>query len=463
MTKLSISIFTCFLFCFSTHLLSQSVNYDDVVVIVNDSSPVSITIGNYFAAARGIPPNRILHVQAPDQETIDSLEFETMRSQIEAGLMVGNLLDTVNYLVTTKGMPLRISRNGACDSLPTGYSAARCTCVEGELPLILGPESGEILQNGLGPNYYASADRHFDRDTFGIFLVSRLDGFTEQDVKDLIDRSGPGQMYSRPNARMVSDVSHVNPSDMVVWNNFISQLDANMQGTGVTFYSDPDSSVAMPPQQNLVGYYGVHYQPDLVQLGHTWEPGAMAYLHYDRPASTFDANNNPQGYLLLGDLINEGASVAIGYVFPGYLSPSTMASEMFPRYFDTLAMPRYNAAEAFYMGSNFLSNSAVMIGDPKTSVMADIQARVVIADENPLLIYPNPNQGRFVVQGDLPGGESILEVRNQLGQLVMQKAVNHAGGLFHQEIDLESAANGMYFLSLQRGDKRLVKKVVVEN
>ena len=387
MIKASIKIFTCLLFYLATPLHAQTVNYDDVAVIVNDSSPVSVSIGNYFATARSIPASRILHVQVPDRETIDSLEFNDLRSQVEASLMTGNLLDTVNYLVTTKGMPLRVSRGGGCDSSVFSNSVLKCSCVESELPLILGPEAGEILQNAYTPNNYASADRHFDRDTFGIFLVTRLDGFTEQDVKDLIDRTGPDQKYSPVNAHMVSDLSYVIVSEIAIWNNFNAMLATNMQPTGVSFFYDPDSMAYLPPQQNLLGYYGVHYRPDLVQLGHTWEPGAMAYLHNNPAARTFDASNNPQGHLLLGDLLNDGASVAIGYVYPIYLSPSTMAFDMFPRYFDTLAMPRYNAAEAFYMGSNFLSNTAVMIGDPKTSVMADIPAAVVVGEENPLYVY----------------------------------------------------------------------------
>ena len=56
-----------------------------------------------------------------------------------------------------------------------------------------------------------------------------------------------------------------------------------------------------------------------------------------------------------------------------------------------------------------------------------------------------------------------MEVRNQLGQLVMQKTVKHAGGLFHEEIDLQNVTSGLYFLRLQRGEELLVKKLVVEN
>lgn len=461
MVKTSISIFTCFLFYFSSSLHAQTVNYDDVAVIVNDSSAVSVSIGNYFASARNIPANRIIHLQVPAQETIDSLQFEDLRSQLEAALIMGNLLDTVNYLVTTKGMPLQVSRQGACDSAITGFSVQKCTCLENELPLIFSPLSADILQDGHANNYFNQANRHFDRDTFGIFLVTRLDAYTEQAVKDLIDRSGPGQQYSS-NAQLATDVSSVNPGDIGVWNSYLSLIETNLQGTGIPFYSDPDSSAVMAPQQNLVGYYGVHYNPSIVTTGHSWEPGGMAYLHYDRPARTFDPNNNPQGHILLGDLIDDGATVGIGYVFPSYVSISVRAFDMFPYYLDTMQAIPYNAAEAYYMSSFGLSTGAIMIGDPKTSVMKDIPATVVTFEENPLLIYPNPNQGRFIVEGDLPGGESTLEVRNQLGQLVMQREVKHRGGLFHEEIDLQSTPNGMYFIRLQRGESRLVRKIVVE-
>lgn len=464
MYKIPISIFTCLLFCFSSPLLAQTVNYDDVAVIVNDSSSVSVAIGNYFAGARGIPASRIIHIHATTQETIDSLQFEDMRSQIEAELIMGNLPDTVNYLVTTKGMPLRVSRDGSCDSTSVnGNFVVRCTSVESELALILGAEAGEILKNGVASNSYAGADQHFDRDNYDIFLVSRLDAYTQQEVFDLIDRSGPGRQYSRNNAQMVPDFSYIPANVGNLYASRLAVLTSNMQPTGLPVATDADSATFLPPQQNVVGYYGMHYRPDLLQMGHTWEPGAMAYLHYSSAAATFDSTANTNGEYLLADLIREGATVALGNVYLTYLGPSTTEYELFPYYFDTLVATPYNAAEAFYMASGFLSIQGVMIGDPKTSVMADIPATVSIREENPLLIYPNPSQGRFVVEGDLPVGESVLEVRNQLGQLVMQRSVKHLGGMFHEEIDLQSASNGMYFIRLQSGENLLVRKIVVEH
>lgn len=81
------------------NLLGQTTNYNDVAVIVNDNSPVSVEIANYFKNARSIPNENIIHINASTNEQIDSLEFVSIRTQIEDYLISSNL---VNQLI---GLP----------------------------------------------------------------------------------------------------------------------------------------------------------------------------------------------------------------------------------------------------------------------------------------------------------------------------------------------------------------------
>ena len=87
-----------------------NVSYNDVAIIVNVNSPTSAAVGNYFKAARSIPDINVIYVSAPTSEEIDSLAFESIRSQVESHLVNNNLENVINYLVTTKGLPLKVRR-----------------------------------------------------------------------------------------------------------------------------------------------------------------------------------------------------------------------------------------------------------------------------------------------------------------------------------------------------------------
>lgn len=89
--------------------LAQTVSYADVGVIVNLNSPESIEIGNYFQAARNIPSQNIIYVSVPNTEVINDSVFNVLRTQIEASILNSGIENTLNYLVTTKGVPLRRS------------------------------------------------------------------------------------------------------------------------------------------------------------------------------------------------------------------------------------------------------------------------------------------------------------------------------------------------------------------
>ena len=54
-------------------------NYNDVAVIVNDSSQTSINIGNYFQAHRNIPSQNIIHISCTTDEGIDSTTFQQIQ------------------------------------------------------------------------------------------------------------------------------------------------------------------------------------------------------------------------------------------------------------------------------------------------------------------------------------------------------------------------------------------------
>ncbi len=80
-----------------------------------------------------------------------------------------------------------------------------------------------------------------------------------------------------------------------------------------------------------------------------------------------------------------------------------------------------------------------------------------------LQVFPNPNQGAFVVSMDLPTQSEVrLELMNVLGQNVVKFFDFQASRSFEQQVSLEGLASGMYYLVIEVDGEQMVEKVVVE-
>ncbi len=91
---------------FSTNTFALSSN--DVMIIINDNSTQSISIGNYYKNIRSIPEENICKVNCSNKEVISVNEyFKTIKPQILDCLNNGNLKEKIKVLVTTTGFPLK--------------------------------------------------------------------------------------------------------------------------------------------------------------------------------------------------------------------------------------------------------------------------------------------------------------------------------------------------------------------
>ena len=89
--------------------------HENVLVVVNDSSAVSRSIGEYYALRRRIPLQNICHINVTPEETISRAQYDEMALRIRAYLDNRRLLDKILYIVTTSGVPLRVSGRVAMD------------------------------------------------------------------------------------------------------------------------------------------------------------------------------------------------------------------------------------------------------------------------------------------------------------------------------------------------------------
>lgn len=341
------------------------VNYDDVAVIVNTNSTTSKAIGAYFQTARSIPAANMIYVSVPEQEIIDDATFGSLRSQIETYLTSHNLSSAINYLVTTKGVPLKVNReSGGGDPFSTSSASAS---VESELTLILGSYSDYIGGAGRVISPYYNASQHFSKDAYGMYLVTRLDGYSLQDVLNLIDRAHPGLAPDNTSLFVLDE----DPA----WNATVPSLNMYLAdaataltkaGKAVRLNSD---SVYVTGSSDVLGYtsWGSndHHASEFTQYArphNAWAPGAIAETYVSTSARSF-ASPPVYGQSLIADLVSEGVSGAKGYVYEPFSSAMAISSILFSDY-----AAGYNLAESYYQSSVYLSWMDVVIGDPKTSI-----------------------------------------------------------------------------------------------
>jgi subtilisin-like proprotein convertase family protein len=79
-----------------------------------------------------------------------------------------------------------------------------------------------------------------------------------------------------------------------------------------------------------------------------------------------------------------------------------------------------------------------------------------------LAIYPNPNSGEFTIQFTSSSSNKVaIEVVDLRGRKIVENQYA-TSGLFNQTIQLNNAQSGIYLVSITDGDKKIVKKIVVE-
>ncbi len=154
-------------------------NYSDVLVVRNMDSAISMEIADYFIQQRNIPPENICNVSTSTAEVIDRATFNNLRAQIESNMTTHGLVDKTNIIVTTKGVPLKVS------DLFDGMRAS----VDSELALINDINSGAIGNMWWFLNPYFNATEPFSHTSYHMYIVTRLTGYTAEDAKGLVDKA----------------------------------------------------------------------------------------------------------------------------------------------------------------------------------------------------------------------------------------------------------------------------------
>ncbi len=337
----------------------------NVLVVVNSDSGISSRVGEYYAGRRGVPGANFCRISVSDQEEIS---WEVYRADVEqavAGcLKAGDLTEQILYIVTTKGVPLKIAGSGGLH----GDAAS----VDSELTLLYQRLHGKSPSR-VGPlrnPFYGKLPDKFQHEAFPIYLVTRLDGYTFDDIRGIVDRS----LQARNRGFFVIDLSSGGNDEGNQW------LRAAAKALPAGRVKLEQSRAVVYGAEDVIGYAAWGSNDDQRQkegrrrLGFHWLPGAIATEYVSTDARTFQKppdswtindGHGPGGNFagssqsLTADYIAEGASGASGHVYEPYLQFTPRPQYLLPAYYSGR-----NLAESFYLAMPAVSWMNVVVGDP---------------------------------------------------------------------------------------------------
>lgn len=341
---------------------------ENVLVIINQSSAISRSIGEYYQERRHIPEANICRITAEPQEDISQQEYQDkIAKPIAACLRKQHLEDKILYIVTTSGVPLRIQGNA-------GSMAAEAASVDSELTLLYSDMRGRphAVPGGVHNPFFGQMAAGFSHPQFPIYLVTRLTGYDFADVKGLIDRA----LEARNRGYFVIDLS---ANDKTGGNQWLREAARALPTNRVIF---DDSSKVLYNQRDVIGYasWGSN-DPDRKQryLGFQWLPGAIMTEYVSTNARTFTRPpdnwnistswSDPKRFFfqspqtLTADYVHEGVTGASGHVFEPYLQFTPRPNILLPAYYRGR-----NLAESYYLAIPALSWMNIVVGDPLCSL-----------------------------------------------------------------------------------------------
>lgn len=338
---------------------------ENVLVVVNERSALSRSIGEYYARKRSIPAAQICRITTTDKETVDrSVYVREIEPAVGRCLTAGKLSERVLYIVITQGVPLRIEGTAG----PSGEASS----VDSELTLLYAKlKGGKFPIAGVVPNpFYGKTDAEFRHPDFPIYLVTRLAAYDFNGVKALIDRA----LQAKNVGKFVLDANQSGSEG----NEWLKDAAIRLPAQRTVF---DESDTVLTGIGDVIAYasWGSNDKKQTRRRpGLRWLPGAIAMEYVSTDARTFvrppESWNittwadqahyyagTPQS--LTADLLDEGATGASGHVWEPYLSLTPHPDKVLPAYYKGR-----NLAESYYLGLHGLSWQNVIIGDPLCSL-----------------------------------------------------------------------------------------------
>jgi uncharacterized protein (TIGR03790 family) len=382
------------LLCLTPFLQSAGVpvkrSPDEVLVIFNENSPISRDVAHDYAFKRKV--THLLAIKCPDaavDSDAETIPMDAYKKTVETPVLAYlSQHKGINFIVTTKGVPLRIEgAETGQRSVDSAATAPLTTSLDSHLaalgyPALPGFTSIKITGSGatgIGwSNRYWNANEPFSHDKFGGYLVTRLDGYTKANAKALVTRALAAEQ-TRPTGKFLFDIQPIfglgdteavpapikgtvipdeypwdeynaemrRGYDLLKARNIPAELDLTErfvgQHTGLAGYfswGSNDAKFSNSAYQSL-----------------TFAPGSIGDTAVSTSGRTFLPTEGGQS--LIADLIAHGITCVKGDTDEPLLQANAAPAILLERY-----TSGYTMAESFYMASRFVSWQDVIIGDP---------------------------------------------------------------------------------------------------
>ncbi len=355
----------------ATKAASQSAisEAERVLLVVNDNSTLSRDIGEYYARRRGVPSKNICHISAAVVEEISRQEYDRQIARpVGAFLRKYGLQESIFYIVTTSGVPLKIS--GAGEGMNSSASS-----VDSELTLLysdLSTGKPHRIDGAIPNSFFGKRDRTFSHPEYPIYLVTRLAAYDFDGVKGIIERS----LAARNRGKFVLDLSSDDDRPGNDW----------LRNAAILLPKDrivlDETTEPVYGQTDVIGYasWGSNDEHHKRRFpGFHWLPGGIVTEYVSSDGRTFQKPpdhwipgrdwinrsawfaGSPQS--MLADYILEGATGSSGHVYEPYLTMTPRPDLLLPAYYSGR-----NLAESFYLAIPGLSWQNIVVGDPLCSL-----------------------------------------------------------------------------------------------
>lgn len=356
-----------------------------VLVVENIASPVSVEIAAAYRKVRNIK-NRCI-VDCPDSAvsaTNETIAYTDFQQKVEAPIRDA-LRDKpwIDFIVLTKGIPLRISGaphgvNNDRPSLDSTLAAMGYSTRKDANPIVVN-ETG--FKGKCWANKFWNSKERFSHEKFGGYLVTRLDGYTINDVYTLISSAQKAERTA-PTGSILLDMAHT-PGDLTkvplppapkvdlepqpMTDMAYNEWDADLKVAGEALKKDGlkvtlDEAPAMVGfRQDVMGYasWGSNDGAFVAKKYQSimFAPGGIAETAVSTSARTFLPTTGGQS--LIADLIHNNAAGVKGYCDEPFLEAIASPSILFDRY-----TKGWTLAESFYASSRYVGWEDIVVGDP---------------------------------------------------------------------------------------------------
>jgi uncharacterized protein (TIGR03790 family) len=362
---------------------------DRTVVVVNANSPVSIAVAADYMKLRKVRQKIVVHCQdsatSSGNETISYANFQPAVEAPMRDYLAKH--PEIDFVVLTKGVPIRITDApgfGISNKQPSVDSYLAALDYASMKPIKVALSDSGFTGTAWANRFWDAKER-FTHKKFGGYLVTRLDGYSEEDAKMLVRWSLAAEK-KRPTGTILLDTcpsfGYDDPAKepLPIFNGKPDPANGAKSLNEIAYKhynSDMDrageelSKRGIPVQlertdlfvqgSDLMGYCSWGSNDSHFDAGNyaklRFAPGALAETAVSTSARTFLHTSGGQS--LIADLVAGNVTGVKGYCDEPLLQAVASPTILFDRY-----TRGWTLVESFYAASRFIGWEDIILGDP---------------------------------------------------------------------------------------------------